>query len=642
MCGITGFWTSKPDRSDEHTLSQMNDALAHRGPDDRGLWLDDTTGVRLAQRRLSIIDLSAAGHQPMASHCSRYQMVYNGEIYNHLDIRRDLTDAGLAPDWRGHSDSETLLAAVTAWGFEAAVKRLNGMFAIVVWDSALRKMHIARDRMGEKPLFYGWMQGVFLFGSELKALVPHPAWVGEINRGSLTDFLKYATVPAPASIYRDIYKLPPAHMLEISSPEKQDLHSVPYWDLPAIAVNGTSNESMLELPDQKKILEEKLMSAVGMRMMADVPLGAFLSGGLDSSMIVAMMQAQSSTPVKTFTIGFQEQEYDEAPHAKAVADHLGTDHTELYVDSTRALDVLPRLPQIWDEPFADASQIPTLLVSQLTRQSVTVSLSGDGGDELFHGYSRYEDAVEKWGKLQRVPTWVRRCLGRIASDTALPLSALLMAVTGGKPAGLNRLLMKAGMLAQGVGASNEDALYDHMLSYIKQKLVLSEVGTNRAPNLSFPGLSRFPDRMMLNDMQRYLPDTILTKVDRASMAVGLEARAPFLDHGLVEYAWQLPLSLKQAEGQGKWLMRQVLYDYVPRSLVERPKMGFGVPIDHWLRGPLLDWAEQLLDEKKLKEQGFLKPAPIRQMWKAHRNGSYNYQYQLWPILSFQSWLETAN
>lgn len=646
MCGITGFWQAQAIAGAEQVLTNMNDALAHRGPDDKGIWLDSNAGIGLAQRRLSIVDLSAAGHQPMRSHCGRYHMVYNGEIYNHLDLRAQLQESGAAPNWRGHSDSETLLAAITHWGFAQALAKLNGMFAIVVWDQQSRKLCLARDRMGEKPLYYGWVGNDFVFGSELKALRAHPSWEGEIDRQALAQYMKYCTVPAPASIYRHIFKLPPAHRLELTSPDHRDVHSITYWNLAEVAAGGEQWVSEASIEEHKNALRQQVLRAVNIRMMADVPLGAFLSGGYDSSMIVAAMQAQSMSPVKTFTIGFSEADYDEAPHARAVADHLGTDHTELYVSPEQALEVLPQISSIWDEPFADSSQIPTYLVSRLTQQSVKVSLSGDGGDELFYGYSRYSEAVANWTRLGSAPYRIRQCMGRVAEATAMPLAAIQMALTGGSPAGLQRLLLRAGALSRGVSCRTDDELYDFMLTYIKRDVVLDSNVRKLHPapaNLSKSSkqLQQFQNRMMLCDMQGYLPDTILTKVDRASMAVGLEARAPFLDHELVEFAWQLPLSVKHSDSQGKWLLRQLLYDYVPKSLTERPKMGFGVPIDSWLRGPLRDWAETLLDQQKLRDQGFLHAASIRQMWTAHQKGLIDYHFQLWPVLQFQAWLEST-
>jgi len=639
MCGIVGFW-SVSQEIDSGIADRMALSIEKRGPDDAGVWADRSVGLALAHRRLSILDLSPAGHQPMVSPCGRYVLVYNGEIYNHLDLRRDLESEGGHFAWKGHSDTETLLAALRHWGVESALRRCNGMFAFALWDERERMLYLARDRMGEKPLYYGRNGGTFLFASELKAMTIFPGWQGEVNRDALALYLRHNYVPSPWSIYRGIFKLPPAHFMTIREGGQQVGVPVCYWSLPDIASDGVRQTGDFStLTDELDIL---LRQAVGSRMMSDVPLGAFLSGGFDSTMVVAQMQAQSTRPVKTFSIGFHEEGHNEAKYAKAVATHLGTDHTELYVSPEEAMSVIPRLPEIYDEPFADSSQIPTFLVSQLAQRHVTVSLSGDGGDELFCGYNRYALGYGIWSKLRLLPAPLRQALGW-AMDHA-PLQGL---------ARLQRLLPKRMQaanlpdqlpkLAQVLCHREGESFYRDLISHWKHPDQVVLGAKEPETILSQPGrLANLPDlrnRMMLLDMLTYLPDDILTKVDRASMAVSLEARVPLLDHRLVEFAWRIPLEYKVHSGQGKWLFRQVLYRYVPQNLMERPKMGFGVPIEHWLRGPLRDWAEELLDEKRLREEAFFDPAPIRRKWSEHVTGKRRWHYYLWDVLMFQAWLD---
>ncbi|GAB4265391.1 MAG: asparagine synthase (glutamine-hydrolyzing) [Methylomicrobium sp.] len=639
MCGLVGYWGHaflEPGHAEA-----MARRIAARGPDDAGVWIDAEAGIAMAHRRLSVLDLSPAGHQPMISPCGRYVLVYNGEIYNHPDIRSELEEAGGAFDWRGHSDTETLLAALRHWGIEATLQRLNGMFAFACWDRSERILTLARDRVGEKPLYYGRHGDAFLFGSELKALTAYPDWHGEIDRNALALYLRHNYVPAPWSIYQGIRKLPPAHFVTIGRHGTAVGEPRCYWDLRNVAERGTqaSNGNVDELADR---LDALLRDAVARRMVADVPLGAFLSGGYDSTMVAAQMQAQSTRPVKTFTIGFHEREYNEATHARQIAAYLGTDHTELYVTPAEAMAVIPKLPAIYDEPFADSSQIPTFLVSQLARRSVTVSLSGDGGDELFCGYNRYVLGYQVWRKLRVLPLPARQGLAWFLQhidgqwleslQRCLPVSLRVSNLGDRLPKLAEVLLHKEGV-----------SFYRDLVSHWKEpeRVVIG----SREPNtlLSFPAdLPELPDwreRMMFLDMMTYLPDDILTKVDRASMAVSLEARVPLLDHRLIEFAWQVPIACKYRDGQGKWLLRRVLDRYVPRDLMERPKMGFGVPIEHWLSGPLRDWAENLLNEKRLSEQGFFDPAPIRSAWQEHVAGKRRWHYLLWDVLMFQAWLE---
>jgi len=650
MCGIAGFvgggWAREADA--KATLARMNRSLAHRGPDHHDVWIDPESRVAFAHNRLAIVDLSAAGNQPMHSRGGRYVIVYNGEIYNHAAIREELAAAGQACNWAGHSDTETLLAAIEAWGVRGALDRATGMFAFALWDRSERTLVLARDRLGEKPLYYGRQggpSGPFLFGSELKALAQHPEFEREIDRRALTLLLRYNYIPAPFSIYRGISKLMPGTILTFRL-GSEDPRAEQYWSGAAVAEAGIAKP--LELCDEDALdeLERRLDSAIGQQMIADVPLGAFLSGGIDSTAVVAVMQKLSSRPVKTFTIGFHEKGYDEAGHAKAVASHLGTEHTELYVTAEQARAVIPRLPQIYDEPFADSSQIPTHLVSALARQHVTVSLSGDGGDEMFGGYNRYLLTSRLWGKISGIPKPFRAAAAR--AMTALPPGAWTRFgnAAGGilpKLARVDRLGDKVHKGAPLLRSDSVAELYSGMLSLWRdpEAVVIgaSEPATH-ATGATPPlhGLDGI-ERMMALDMLGYLPDDILVKVDRAAMAVSLETRVPFLDRHLVEFAWRLPFGQKIRGGQTKWILRQLVYRHVPRELVERPKMGFGIPIGAWLRGPLRDWAEALLDERRLASEGYFRPEPIRRMWSTHLKGSMDEQYRLWGVLMFQSWLE---
>lgn len=638
MCGIAGFWGGNHAPA---LAERMAARLESRGPDDAGVWADAAAGLALAHRRLSILDLSPAGHQPMASPCGRYVLVYNGEIYNHRDLRAELEREGGAFDWRGHSDTETLLAALRHWGVQGALERVNGMFAFALWDARERALYLARDRMGEKPLYYGRSADTFLFGSELKALAAHPDWQGDVDRDALALFMRHNYVPAPWSIYRGIAKLPPAHLVAIRECGRDVGEPVCYWDLGRVAEQGVAHAGgdPGALADELDVL---LRDAVGRRMAADVPLGAFLSGGYDSSTVAALMQAQSDRPVKTFSIGFHEEAYNEARHARAVAEHLGTDHTELYVTPQEAMAVIPKLPTIYDEPFSDSSQIPTFLVSQLARQHVTVSLSGDGGDELFFGYGRYLLGERIWGKLRRLPLPLRRMAAQLAQHAAGQALGYAMAVLP-RRFRISHLADRLPKLAEILNHPNGEALYHQLVSHWSNpdELVIGarEPATILSRDERRPALPGLREQMMFLDMMTYLPGDILTKVDRASMAVSLEARVPLLDHRVVEFAWRVPTEFKYRNGQGKWLLRQVLYRYVPRELMDRPKMGFGVPIEHWLRGPLREWAEELLGEGRLREEGFFDPAPIRRMWREHLSGKRRWHYYLWDVLMFQAWWE---
>lgn len=639
MCGIAGFWGRC-----RYALAigeRMAARIESRGPDDAGVWEDEGAGLVLAHRRLSILDLSFAGHQPMHSPCGRYALAYNGEIYNHQDLRQELEAEGGAFDWRGHSDTETLLAGLRHWGVERTLQRLNGMFAFALWDASQRTLFLARDRMGEKPLYYGRNAGTFLFGSELKALTAHPDWQGEIDRDALTLYMRHNYIPAPWSIYRNIAKLPPAHFVVIRDGGRDIGKPRCYWDLGTVAEQGMAESSgdAISLTERLDLL---LRDAVGRRMAADVPLGTFLSGGYDSTTVAALMQAQSERAVKTFSIGFHEKGYNEAQHAKKVAKHLGTEHTELYVTPGEAMAVIPKLPTIYDEPFSDSSQIPTYLVSQLARQHVTVSLSGDGGDELFCGYNRYVLGYQVWQKLRLLPPALRQVVAwMLRKAPGHHLDALQRRLP--QKLRVSNLADRLPKLAEVIAHRDGQSFYRDLVSHAKEPdhivLGASEPTTILSRPERLPNLTGLREVMMYLDQMTYLPGNILTKVDRASMAVSLEARVPLLDHRLVEFAWTVPTEFKYRNGQGKWLLRQVLYRYVPRELIDRPKMGFGVPIEHWLRGPLRAWGEELLDEKRLRGEGFFDPVPVRKMWEEHISGSRRWHYYLWDVLMFQAWLE---
>jgi len=655
MCGIVGFIAQYSPEERQALVSRMATRLAHRGPDAEGMWADPVSGMTLAHRRLAIIDLSPAGAQPMHSASGRYVIVFNGEIYNFQDLRRALEQQGAAPAWRGHSDTEVLLAAFEAWGVRKTLAALVGMFAFALWDKQEQVLYLARDRMGEKPLYYGVQGKTFLFASELKALKAHPDFQGEIDREALTLYFRHNYIPAPYSIYKGIYKLRPGTFLEVKVRHGAFvLQEYAYWSLEEVARRGQERHFEGDEEEAVEELERLLRQSLRGQMIADVPLGAFLSGGIDSSVVVALMQSLSSQPVRTFSIGFREAEYDEAPYAKAVAGHLGTEHTEMYVTPQEALDVIPLLPTIYDEPFADSSQIPTHLLSRLTRQYVTVSLSGDGGDELFAGYNRYFLTMRLWRTFRRLPGWTRKGIGRgvlaiprsVWDALSWPLNAVLNVHQHFKshPGGINwyvsgrRLHLWANLLTQ----PSLSHLYYHLISHFKDPSALV-IGGQEPNNIfalrdEFAGQGNFAFMQYL-DQRLYLPDDILVKVDRAAMAVSLETRIPLLDHRVVEFTWRLPESFKVREGKGKWLLRRLLYKYVPRELVERPKHGFGVPIDHWLRGPLRDWAEALLDERRLRQEGYLNPRLVRSLWQAHLTGQAEWHYYLWDILMFQAWLE---
>ncbi|MEW5913610.1 MAG: asparagine synthase (glutamine-hydrolyzing) [Thermodesulfobacteriota bacterium] len=646
MCGIAGFMQGGGRLGREELLAQVEPmcaALARRGPDDQGAWAEPAAGLALGHRRLSILDLSPSGAQPMLSHDGRWVLIYNGEIYNHLEIKKELEAAepALAGAWRGHSDTEVLLEAVARWGLERALGAAAGMFALAIWDRRQRRLSLARDRLGKKPLYYGWQKGVFVFGSELKALRAHPAFGGEIDRRALALYLRQGNVPAPWCIYRGLYKLPPACWLTLA-PGDAEARPRPYWSALDAAARGQA-EPLTGGPDEiQAAMEQALAQAVAGRLIADVPLGALLSGGLDSSAVAALMAEASGRPIQTFTVGFGQASHDEAAWARAVAQRLGSQHTELYLAPERALALIPELPVIYDEPFADSSQMPTCLVAALARSQVTVALTGDGGDEVFGGYERYQWTPRLVALNQRLPRALRR-LGALAlarGDQRL-WQGLLRAARPLLPPRLRKHNPADNLsrLAAGLALDDPLELYQRLLTLWPRpsELVLG------APETPLPApdpaeLQGLIPKLMYMDSVGYLPDDILAKVDRASMAVSLEVRCPLLDHRVFELAWRLPLEAKIAQGRGKLPLRRLLAKRLPVELVERPKMGFGVPLAAWLRGPLRGWAGELLNPARLKAEGYLRPEPIAQAWAEHQAGRRDWHHHLWAILMFVAWL----
>lgn len=639
MCGIAGLWDRRA-AADQQRLEQiarrMSDPIAHRGPDSSGVWADAAAGVGFGHLRLAIVDLTATGHQPMISASGRTVITYNGEVYNAAALRPELEARGVR--FRGHSDTEVILEACEAWGVDAAVKRFIGMFAFALWDARDRRLTLVRDRLGIKPLYWGTVGDMTLFGSQPKAITAHPAWEKRLDPAALRDYLRFGYVPAPQSIFGGMRQLAPGGIVEIDAAGRVSERR--FWDMAEVARRGVAArraDDETELADE---LETLLRDAIRLRMIADVPLGAFLSGGIDSSTVVALMQAESNRPVKTFSIGFHEGSHDEAVHAKAVAGHLGTEHRELYLSPAEAREIIPSLPDWYDEPFADSSEIPTHLVARLARQEVTVTLSGDGGDELFAGYTRYTQGIRLWQRSRALPG-VLRCAAVGLVSAVRPsvwdgLAALLPASIRPPQTGA-----RAHKLAAMLGAADLDTLYRSVVAmWHDPEAILRTRGLPPAPvwQRDVPAEVTDPvERMQFLDTVAYLPDDILAKVDRATMAIGLEARVPLIDHRVVEFAWSLPPALKGADGHGKRLLRQVLYRHVPRGLVERPKMGFAVPVGAWLAGPLRDWTESLIGEHRLRREGIFDPKPIRRIWDEHRAGRRNHEAALWAVLMFQAW-----
>jgi len=642
MCGIAGF--VNPSRGltgpelQEFAL-RMVATLRHRGPDDLGVWADAASGVGLAHRRLAIQDLSPEGHQPMQSPDGRYVLIFNGEIYNFREIKSQLEAAGCT--FRGHSDTEVMLAALCQYGIDRALEKFIGMFAFALWDCHERCLYLARDRAGEKPLYYGWNRGVFLFGSELKALRAFPHFRADVDSHALTLYMRYSYIPSPYSIYHNIFKLPPGSILKLSRKQLEN-HDTPapaqYWSLWSAVEQGRERPFEGDEAAAVEQLTELLNNSVAMQMVADVPVGAFLSGGIDSSAVVALMQAQSRRPIKTFSIGFADAEYDEAPFARAVAKHLGTQHTELYVDPATLLEAIPRMPQIYDEPFADTSHIPTVLLSELARKQVTVSLSGDGGDELFGGYSLYQKTQQVWKNMRRISQSVRNNLANLLARMGTS-GVEIQTRLGSEPRFFKRMFRLSELLR----ASEDRQLYELLIAqcrnlkeWIRNSLP-GPYGSNTVPWDEIPELLH---RMMYNDFVRYLPDDVLVKVDRAAMSASLETRIPLLDRRLIEFTWSLPLHYKRRFGQGKWLLRQVLHRYVPRKLVERPKQGFAAPVEDWIRSELRPWAEELLAESRLRHDCIFLERNVRRKWEEHLSGKGDWGRPLWNVLMFQGWLDS--
>lgn len=648
MCGITGFFeiVRRMNSNDAHSIiSNMTDRLIHRGPNDKGIWVDTETGLALGHRRLSILDLSREGHQPKFSACGRYIVVYNGEIYNFLELRTELESLGHS--FYGNSDTEVLLASFTEWGVEASLKKFNGMFSFGLWDLKERILYLARDRFGKKPLYYGQSQNSFMFASELKALHCHPDFVAKIDMQALSLYLRYAYIPTPYCIYSGFSKLVPGTYITVNLSKKNEINISPpisYWNPIERAIQCKNNSFGGTEQEAMETMEELLMDSVRIRMISDVPLGVFLSGGVDSSLVTALMQAQSQDPIKTFSIGFHEQAYNEAQDAKRVANHLGTDHTELYVTDKEAMTVIERLPELYDEPFADSSQIPTFLVSQMSQKHVTVVLSGDGGDEIFGGYNRHIWIPKITHILEKIPFTARRLIAKgLNSTSPLRWKRLLDKLNILLPDFLKHRNQgeKIQKISQALSLKNEELLYLEMVTHWHPNEIflniMEEPYTLPADPSAWPALNNLSQTIMLLDAITYLTDDILVKVDRASMSNSLEVRCPILDSRVIEYSWRLPLSFKINNGRSKWLLRNILYKYVPSEIIERPKMGFGIPVDEWLRGPLREWAEELLSENKLKQSGLFSPHPIRKKWNEHIGNQRNHQHLLWAILMFQMW-----
>lgn len=648
MCGITGIFDTQG-TLDTGTLRdmahKMTAAILHRGPDDGDVWTEPEAGIALGHRRLSIVDLTQEGHQPMMSACQRYVIAFNGEVYNHQELRRQLENLHVAPAWRGHSDTEVMLAAISHWGLDAAVQHFVGMFAFALWDRKDKQLYLVRDRLGEKPIYYGWIAKRFVFASELKALRVCQGWQADIDRNALALLMRHNYIPAPHSIYRSIKKVLPGSIirLPLNSVHDEPIQSSQYWSVKTVVAAGLATPFQGTESDAIEHLDTLLRNSIKQQMAADVPLGAFLSGGVDSSTVVALMQAQSSRAIKTFTIGFTEKNYDEATYAKQVAAHLGTDHTELYISPEDALNVIPKLPVIFDEPFSDSSQIPTYLVSQLARQHVTVSLSGDGGDELFAGYTRYSWGNEIWNRIGWMPKPFRRGIASgLESLTPAAWGKLFNVFGAVVPDRLKQYNIgdKLHKITEVLRFDTTQQLYRNLVSHWSDPAAVVQGADEPQTMLTCEHGLQFPnftDLMTYLDTISYLPDDILVKLDRTSMAVSLESRIPLLDHRIVEFARQLPLAMKVKDGQGKWPLRQVLYKYVPKELIERPKRGFGVPIEYWLRGPLRDWCESLLNDQRIRRDGYFNPDEISSKWQDHVSGKRNWHYLLWDVLVFQAW-----
>lgn len=651
MCGFTGYLTSgQLDQSNSpKIIREMTNSLYHRGPDSEGFWSDSSDGISLGFRRLAILDTSSNGNQPMQSSNGQYVLVFNGEIYNHLDLRKEIEAFYSGKKlWFSGSDTETILSGFEIWGIRETIKKCIGMFGFAVWCKKTKVLTLGRDRLGEKPLYYGWQDSnqekLFFFGSELKSFKKHPQFTGEIDRGALCSFIRYSYIPAPSSIYEGIFKLLPGNILEVSLHKPKPIISK-YWTAEDIAINTENKLNFRNDQEAADSLETMLMKSVNQQMIADVPIGAFLSGGIDSSLIVSLMQFQSDQKVQTFTIGFNDDAYNEANHAKAVAKYLNTDHAELYIDSNNLLEVVPKLSKLYDEPFGDSSQIPTYLISKFAKENVTVALSGDGGDELFCGYNRYQITNQYWPMLKATPSSLKNFISRsILNISTSKLDTVYnFFVKNQRYSNFGEKIHKGGRV---LSSNDISSLYRRLISiyYDPNSIVHKGVESNTFLDESSNNLKELDDLslMMTLDLLTYLPDDILTKVDRASMGVSLETRVPFLNHEVVEFALKLPLKYKLRDNQTKWLARKVLYKFVPKDLIERPKSGFAIPIGIWLKSSLKDWAEDLLDEKTMRNQGLLNVDKIRERWSQHISGTHNWEHFLWNILMFQSWLKESN
>ncbi len=642
MCGIVGFIDKKSFNYQEskNIISLMNKSLFHRGPDDGDFWLDQENHLALAHRRLSIIDISSAGRQPMKSHTSRYILTYNGEIYNHRELRFKLEREKKSPRWIGNSDTETMLACFEAYGFHNSIQKFVGMFSLALWDQKLSCLYLARDRIGEKPLYYGNQGGLYFFASELKAIKAHPKFQDKINRNALSLYLRHNYIPAPFSIYENVFKLPAGNYIRLGIDKTPKV----YWSLEKEILKKENN--FISFNNCLDDLNELLTNTIRLQMSSDVPLGAFLSGGVDSSLIVAMMQEISSKPIETFTIGFAEKEYDEAKYAKNIANFLGTNHNEHYMSPKETIDVIPSLCRIYDEPFSDSSQIPTSLISKIARKKVTVSLSGDGGDEIFGGYNRYTWVKNIWKGIKFLPYSVRRKMAHtIFAFSPKFMDRLILPVMSMLPEKYNYKTPgdKIKKIGKVLDSKSLEETYLKLISHWEypedlvinslEPLTLLNSGKNVLENFSIE------EKMMFLDTMTYLPDDILVKVDRASMNFSLETRMPFLDHRVIDFAWKLPLKFKIKDGERKYIINKLLRKKIPKDLIDRPKMGFAVPLDNWLRGPLKDWAENLLDKNRIKNEGYFNCQLITEKWEQHKTGDQNWQYHLWDILMFESWLE---
>jgi asparagine synthase (glutamine-hydrolysing) len=656
MCGLAGFIAAETSNfAHESILRSMGKKILHRGPDGENIFSIPENGIGLAHQRLAILDLTDAGSQPMQSRNGNFVIAFNGEIYNHLDIRILVEEKLKNPIlWNGHSDTETLLAAFEIWGIQETLNKCVGMFALAVWDKSTAKLTLARDRLGEKPLYYGWVNDSFVFASELKAIKIFPSFSNSIDRDALASYLQYTYVPAPMSIYENIFKLLPGHLMEIDRSSKSNTHnsSLQYWSLSSHIKSGQSEM----ITDETMAIEELdslLMQSIKSQMISDVPLGAFLSGGIDSSLIVALMQKESMKPIKTFTIGFEDANYDESPYAKGVASYLNTDHHALIVSETETQSVIPLLGDMYDEPFADSSQIPTYLVCKAAKEYVTVALSGDAGDELFGGYNRYFWGPRVWNKLSWMPYEARKLLGK--GINAIPTNSWDKVGHLMNKTFFSNSIAQFGDKAKKLGARLEQvrSMQDLYFSLVREwddpSILLKDFSqTSQTPeNLQSILSSQFDEKdpelsMMFCDTMTYLPDDILCKVDRAAMATSLETRVPFLDHRIAEFAWKLPLNMKIRDGQGKWILRKILSDNIPNELIDRPKTGFGIPVGHWLRGPLRDWADDLLNPSRINAEGYFHEGLITKIWNQHLDGSHDWTAKLWTILMFQAWLSEQN